>query len=258
MQVDYCGAEDLDAAPVPLVWCAPPPTAAALGLADALRHQRYWTGGGGAGGAGAGETCGAPALVELDPASDEFCAVAAHFCAAGNPADQARRWRGEVRVESVQRVENGALHALHAARRAHVARQCAAHGAGGFDPVRMERWVFHGTGGGGALGCIVDEGFRPLLAGSRNGAAYGRGERGRWGVRRLPERARACAGADCRSNGPSQTRRSVHLTAGQTIRPGTYFARDAWYSDRYARPEADGSRTMILAAAVPPPPLTRS
>ncbi len=85
-----------------------------------------------------------------------------------------------MRVESVQRVENCTLRALYLARRAHVARQCEVCGAA-FDAVRMERWVFHGPGNmaarGDALECIVEEGFRPLLAGSRVGAAYGQGVR---------------------------------------------------------------------------------
>ena len=81
-------------------------------------------------------------------------------------------------MESVRQVENGTLCELYLARRAHVARQCVPCGAG-FDPVRLERWVFHGPGGAGAHGdalrCIVEEGFRPLLAGSSNGAVYGQG-----------------------------------------------------------------------------------
>jgi hypothetical protein len=186
VQADYGGAEDLDAGPVPPVWSAPPPTAAALGLADALRRQHLWT----TAGASDGEKYGAPALVELDPAGDEFRAVAAHFHATADPARTAHRRRtnvpggwsgagaGRLRVESVRRVENGSLRALYLARRDHVERQCGACGAG-FDAVRMERWVFHGPGGEGAHGdalrCIVEEGFRPLLAGSRNGAAYGQG-----------------------------------------------------------------------------------
>jgi hypothetical protein len=190
VQADYGGTEDLDAGPVPPVWSAPPPTAAALGLADALHRQHLWTTGGVAGGVGGGEEYGAPALVELAPSSDEFRAVAAHFYASADPARPAHRrgtsvpagvigaGAGRVRVESVRRVENGTLRALYAARRAHVARQCGACGAG-FDAVRMERWVFHGPGNaaahGDALRCIVEEGFRPLLAGSSNGAAYGQG-----------------------------------------------------------------------------------
>ena len=79
-----------------------------------------------------------------------------------------------MRVESVVRVENGSLRAMYMARLAHVLRQCRACGVG-FDPVGMERWVFHGPGNGDALQCIVEEGFRPLLAGSRNGAAFGQG-----------------------------------------------------------------------------------
>eukprot|EP00291_Cryptomonas_curvata_P019058 CAMPEP_0172174816 /NCGR_PEP_ID=MMETSP1050-20130122/13879_1 /TAXON_ID=233186 /ORGANISM="Cryptomonas curvata, Strain CCAP979/52" /LENGTH=319 /DNA_ID=CAMNT_0012846843 /DNA_START=27 /DNA_END=981 /DNA_ORIENTATION=- len=50
----------------------------------------------------------------------------------------------------------------------------------------MERWLFHGPGtlndpaqpqqqGGDPLQCIVEEGFQPLLAGSRTGAVYGAG-----------------------------------------------------------------------------------
>ncbi len=37
---------------------------------------------------------------------------------------------------------------------------------------------------------------------------------------------------------------------------GTYFARDAHCSDGYARQEPDGSRSMILAIAVPAPTRT--
>ena len=205
MQADYGGAVDVDAGPVPPAWSAPPPTAAALGLADALRRQHLWTPAGAAGGAGGGEEHGAPALVELAPASDECRAVAAYFYAAADPARCVHRNRtsvaagavgagaGRVRVESVQRVENGTLRALYLARRAHVARQCGACGAG-FDAVRMEQWVFHGPGGAGAHGdalrCIVEEGFRPLLAGSRNGAAYGHGAAAQASARAL---ACACA-----------------------------------------------------------------
>ena len=189
MQSDYGGAEDLDAGPVPPVWSAPPPTAAALGLADALRRQHLWSTADAAAVVGGGEEYGAPALVELAPAGDECRAVTAYFHATADPARSAHRRRtnvpggggragGRVRVESVRRVENGTLRALYMARRAHVARQCGACGAG-FDAVRMERWVFHGPGGeaahGDALRCIVEEGFRPLLAGSRVGAAYGQG-----------------------------------------------------------------------------------
>ena len=189
MQADYGGAEDLDAGPVPPVWSAPPPAAAVLGLADALRRQHLWSTA--AASVGGGEELGAPALVELDPASEEFRAVAAYFYASADPARCAPRRRaqagagaGRWRVESVRRVENGSLRALYMARRAHVARQCGACGAG-FDPVLMERWVFHGPGNeagqGDPLRCIVEEGFRPLLAGSRVGAAYGQGAAGVWG-----------------------------------------------------------------------------
>ena len=185
VQVDYRGAEDLDACPVPPVWSAAPPIAAALGLADALRGQQLWTTAraSGVNGGGDSEAYGAPSLVELAPASDEFRAVAAHFYAASDAAADAAiagalPWRVGVRVESVLRVENGTLRELYLARRAHVARQCGACGAK-FDPVRMERWVFHGpaTGSahGDALGSIVEEGFFPLLAGSLFGGKYGQG-----------------------------------------------------------------------------------
>jgi hypothetical protein len=183
VQVDYRGAEDrdLDTCPVPPVWSATPPAAAALGLADALRRQHLWA----TTSVGGGDVCCTPAaLVELAPASDEFRAVAAHFYAADDAADDAaivRQWQGGVRVESVLRVENGTLRALYLARRAHVVRQCGACKAG-FDPVWMERWVFHGPVNGPAHGdplwSIVEEGFRPLLDGPHFGAECGLGEAG--------------------------------------------------------------------------------
>jgi hypothetical protein len=176
VQVDFLGVKDWDAVPVPPVWSAPPPTAAALGLTDALRRQHLWiTAANTTAGVGGGQEHGAPAQAELTPTSDEFRTVAAYFYASADPACYGLRRRihvpagaagagaRQLRVESVQRVENCTLRALYLARRARVARQCGVcKAAFRVDAVRMERRVFHGPGNmaahGDALECIVVSG----------------------------------------------------------------------------------------------------
>ena len=175
----YSGARDFDDG-FPSDWTVDPAVAALQGLADNLVESPFpstWSEEGRAGGSG-------PVLQELPQYSEEFRVVERHFLeravqtgpglAASTPHRQA------FRVESVLRVEHTGLRSLYLARRDMVLRQCA----GAMDrlgPAKAERWVFHGPrdsrpGEVDAMGSILEEGFRPLLSGSRTGAMYGHGE----------------------------------------------------------------------------------
>jgi hypothetical protein len=181
LDVDYAGAADADTLPVPPIWSPTPAAAAAHGLADALRRRSFWTSplaGADDAGPAAADTGAGAVTVDVAAGSDEFRAVTGLFYGGG----AAKGGRTGLRVVGVRRVENDTLRQLFVARQKHVARQCG----GSMDLGRMERWLFHGPGNGAAggsgdaLACIVEEGFRPLLAGCRVGAAFGKGAMAGW------------------------------------------------------------------------------
>eukprot|EP00040_Diaphanoeca_grandis_P004160 m.27314 g.27314 ORF g.27314 m.27314 type:complete len:439 (+) comp15727_c1_seq1:75-1391(+) len=101
-------------------------------------------------------------------------------------------------VTNIQRVENGFMIAHYNLGLGTMQKQV---GLDTWDPMTMERLLFHGTQ---AVEQIVNStdghGFLPLLAGTASGAVYG---------------------------------------------DGTYFARDACYSNTYARTIASGERQML-------------
>lgn len=105
---------------------------------------------------------GSEVLVDVDPGSSEFGEIAsALLCTLDNQS-----------VVRIQRVENGAQHELFSVQLRNIARRLGAE----FSPETMIRHIFHGTGKQ-ALDRIIhgDEGFLPMLAGSRVGTAYGNG-----------------------------------------------------------------------------------
>ena len=178
VQVQYAPGADFDT--FPASWSPLPVAAAAVGLGDVLASKELWS--------SAAPSAGGPRLVPVPEESEEFGVVTALFLGGADPALRsmhpqqraARTWGagpGRLSVSRVERVEHAALLGVYLARRDHVAAQCGDR----FDPLRMERWLFHGPGilkgpdDEDPLASILAEGFLPLLAGSRNGAAFGRG-----------------------------------------------------------------------------------
>ena len=174
--VEYAPGTSFDA--FPAYWSPVPVAAAAIGLADALASKELWS--------STAPSSNGPRLVPVSEASEEFGVVSELFLAGAHPALRStdahqrtmRRWRRvPVRVSRVERVENAALLGVYLARRDLVAAQCGDR----YDPLRMEQWLFHGPGNlrdpddEDQLTSILREGFLPLLAGSRNGAAFGLG-----------------------------------------------------------------------------------
>ena len=181
MDVEFHGT-DFYGDRLPPVWhIRPSPAAAAAhGLAAALLRRSLWT--------GDGDSHSSPRLVDLSPESEEFRAVAAQFLSSASGIGSC------LRVESILRVQNDGLLGRFLAARRHIILQCDTAGRR-LDPLRAEKWLFHGPGNGGgttrkrtslcgggeaseegdAMNCILNEGFRPLLAGSRCGASYGNG-----------------------------------------------------------------------------------
>lgn len=103
-------------------------------------------------------------------------------------------------IDKIERVENGAQRELYTVFRRNLERSLGS----AFDPTRMIRLLFHGTGATSAQRIIRSEtgGFLPLLAGTATGAIWG---------------------------------------------DGTYFARDAAFSDRFAANLGTNKRQMLIA-----------